>query len=243
MPYIKETVFAGKTREVRKFYSCPGAGRRKGSFPQGKTTEAQARANQERAERELRQLLNHNFSPGDYHAVLTYRRENRPDPKEARRQAERFLCRYRYWCRKRGLPAKYILVTEYKKTAIHHHIVLPNIGSRALQGLWPLGRVLISPLDDSGQWRKLAAYLIKETSKSFSQPGRIYGKRWCASRELEKPPRKRETVRARRWAEQPRPPKGWYLEKDSLYNGEDPVTGAYLQAYCLIRLDGPGKGG
>ena len=237
MPYIKETVKAGRTVEIRKFYSSPGAGRKKGSQPIGQTPEAQAKANQNRAERELRQLINHNFRPGDYHAVLTYRRENRPDPQGARKGLERFLCRLRYFCKKRGVLLKYITVTEYKKTAIHHHVIIPSIGSRELQKLWTAGRVMISPLDDTGQWRKLAAYLIKETSGSFSKPGRVYGKRWCGSSTLERPPARRKIIRANRWAERPKEPKGYYLEKGSLYNGECPVTGKYMQEYCLIRAE------
>ena len=236
MPYIKETVQAGRTVEVRKFYSPPRAGRNKGPRTGEPTPQAQAQANTNRAERKLRQLLNHNFRPGDYHAVLTYRRDSRPSPQEARKNLERFLCRLRYHCKKAGIVLKYIAVTEYKRAAIHHHIVIPNIGSRQLQKLWTLGRVMLSPLDDSGQWRKLAAYLVKETAKSFSQPGRVYGKRWCASSNLERPPVKRKIVRASRWRDTPREPKGYYLEKGSLYTGECPVTGTYLQEYCLIRL-------
>ena len=46
--------------------------------------------------------------------------------------------------------------------------------------------------------------------------------------------------KAQRWAADPKPIKGYYIDKDTVYNGVDPFTGREYQKYTLVRLSGSG---
>ena len=49
--------------------------------------------------------------------------------------------------------------------------------------------------------------------------------------------------RAKKWLPDPRPAKGYYIDKDTVYNGIDPFTGREYQRYTMVLLpDGRGKG-
>ena len=71
--------------------------------------------------------MNTNFGPGDYHTVLTYTKDQRPDPDGARKYLKKFLGDLRKEYRKREQVLKYIIVTEWEGKSIHHHILLNNI--------------------------------------------------------------------------------------------------------------------
>ncbi|MBN2926857.1 MAG: hypothetical protein JTJ12_05425, partial [Eubacterium sp.] len=66
--------------------------------------------------------------------------------------------------------------------------------------------------------------------------GKIGKQRYTSSRNLIIPKSKTKTVKADRWLPEPRIPKGYYLDKDTLYNGTDPFTGRLVQKYTLIEL-------
>ena len=68
------------------------------------------------------------------------------------------------------------------------------IRDRDLYALWTHGRPKVNPLDDTGNYRELAEYLIKETSKTFAEAAGPYKKRWNQSKNLRKPKIKIEVV-------------------------------------------------
>ena len=78
--YIRRTVICGKVVEVEKYYA-PTYGRqgRRRAPRTAPTPEDVQRVNERNAVNRLRWLINANFGAGDLHAVLTYRREDRPD--------------------------------------------------------------------------------------------------------------------------------------------------------------------
>ena len=148
------------------------------------TSETQKRLNRINAERKLIRLLNTNFTDRDIRFDLTYSDENKPaSPEEAQKHMQNFLRRVKRFRKKAGLPAlKYIAVTEVgKNTAkIHHHIVMSGgIDITDLARLWGKGYTTAKPLqfDDAGIVG-IAIYLVKEP---------VLKKRWCGSRNLEKP--------------------------------------------------------
>lgn len=242
MPYIKQTIYAGKTVEVHKYYSSrygkrTSPNRRPHTEP---TPEDVAEVNRQQAIKKLRGLLNANFCGGDLHTVFTYRKENRPkDEEEAKKILKKLMRELKKQYAKAGVPFKYISVTEYENKAIHHHLVLKKIDVDRLQRVWGImGRVRITPLDDTGQYGKLAEYLIKETDKTAKKGG-LYKKRWNASQNLIKPVIVREVIQAKKWRTEPKIPKGFYLWKDDTteLNSIDRYTQLPKQDYIMVRLE------
>lgn len=241
MPYMERVSRCGENvMEVYKYNSCRWIGKSKGEKREkglGKTSEAQWRVNERQAETTLRKLINTNFGKGDLHIVLTYRREERPDPQEGRKRCERFLRRARALYRKNEMELRYIQVTEYKRGAIHHHIIMNRVDAGALAELWEWGAVRPGYLDGRKNHQDLAAYLIKETAKTFREKGSPYGRRWTQSRNLKQPEEKLRTVPANSWRKQPKEPDGWMLDKKSLEEGEHELTGFRYQRYILVKIE------
>ena len=166
--------------------------------------------------------------------VIGYGRSKAPEPEEARKHLEEFLRRARKYFRGQGQELRYITVTEYKRTRIHHHVIMPEAPMRVLYKLWTHGRPHITPLDESGDYRQLAEYLVKETSVTFAESG-PYKKRWNQSKNLRDPVIKTEIVSAKSWRKTPEPWKGYYIKKDSIREGTHDVTGYQYQYYTMIR--------
>lgn len=135
---------------------------------------------------------------------------------------------------------KYIIVTEYMNKSIHHHLVLNDLpdgsGPKKVNRIWKVnGGTHSQYLYEDGQYERLAAYLVKETNKSFRAAGNPAKVRYSCSRNLKDP--KPKTVKLKRddWPEEPRVPKGYFLDKSSLVNGID-KRGYRYQYYRLIRI-------
>jgi hypothetical protein len=240
MPYIKKEIRAGKTIEVEKYftgrYHKKGCTRGENKKP---TPEKMAQINERNAEKTLRHLLNTNFSPGDLHLTLTYRKDARPDPEGSRKELEKYMRKLRTLYKKRESELKYITVTEYKSKAVHHHLVINmvnNISGKELNDLWINGRTRFTYLDESGQYGALAHYLIKETRKTYQEKGSPSGKRWNPSRNLKKPIVKKEIVKAKEWRKNPEPKKGYMLEKDSIQEGFHDFNGWPYQKYSMVKV-------
>lgn len=243
MPYIKETCRAGRTIEITKRFTTrfnkKGITRGENMKP---TSEQMKVINERNAETKLRRLINTNYGPGDLHIVLTYAKEKRLVPEEAKIELEKFIRKIRAEYRKNNEELRYILVTEYKRKSIHHHMIANTIGpvtAKDFDRLWTNGRVrftYLDSIDNTGQYGKLAAYLIKETRKTFREPGSPSRKRWNASKNLKKPEIKKEIIKAKEWRKVPEPVKGYIIETDSIREGFHDFTGWPYQVYCMIRV-------
>ena len=121
---------AGKTKEIEKSYSSrygrKGIGRSKNMNP---TPDDVKRVNQRNAETRLRRLINCNFEKNDIHLVLTYKKDERPKPEEAKKILANFIRRIKRRYKKLGIEFKYIHVTEFgkKNGAIHRLDTSPTI--------------------------------------------------------------------------------------------------------------------
>lgn len=237
MPYIQKTYIAGKTIEIEKTYSKRYGKKIQRGENRNPTPEAVKKQNAKLAEDKLRRLLNHNFSYKDIHLVLTYKREQRPDPAEAKQQLSKFLRKLRNEYSKRDMELKYIAVTEYKNKAIHHHLIVNRIDTGVFSDLWEYGRPHTTLLDNSGDYKQLASYFVKETNKTFSEKNSPFKKRWTASKNLNQVVPVVEVVKAKQWREQPSAKNGYILETDSIKNGVSEVTGFEYQFYRLIKVD------
>ena len=233
---IRETCIAGRT--IERIIKMP-SGNHKGS--RGKRTNATEEAvrknNDIIAERNLRRKINHNFGKGSAHYTLTYG-EYLPTPQEAKKDLKNFIRRMRTAL---GKKIKWVAVTEYNNHRIHHHIIINTANAELVNEKWGKGWVRTSMLDNSGDYKKLANYLIKETQKTFREEDCPVQRRYACSRNLEMPIIKREPVNAYLLFEDPQPIKGYYIDKDSIRRYEHPVTGIEYLEYTEIAIDEPRK--
>jgi hypothetical protein len=91
---------------------------------------------------------------------------------------------------------------------------------------------------------KLAEYIIKETRKTFRDPESVPKRRYSCSRNIVKPVVKVEYLSKTDFDADPKAPKGFYVEFDKVYRGENPFTGARYMEYLALPLDdGPASKG
>lgn len=236
MPYIKSTIVAGNTIEIKKYYSNRYKAKGiKRADRRNLTTEEQKEINIRHAEDKLRWRMNANFKDGDYHLVLDYTLENRPEGKEQMRiDIDDFLKHLRKEYKKLGMELKYIHVMEIgQKGARHHHLVINEIPIKILRKCWTKGRIHVTPLDTNGQYKKLASYFIKYSSRSKD----LQIKMWNASRNLIIPEPKKEIILANRYCEDPKPIKGYYVDKETVVNFINEYDGFPILKYTLIKID------
>lgn len=235
MGYEKRITVAGKTIFVQvtrtKPERVPGEKRGKREKP---TTAQVQRINQKNSEKMLSIILNHNFLPGDYHIVLTYSGEP-PKPEDAKVNLRNFQRRLLALYRRHGKVLKWVAATEYENKRIHHHLVVnAGVDLAEIDAIWPHGFVRPTWLDSSGDYRKLAAYLIKETSKTFRDPMAVSRRRYNKSRTVIVPDEKVDDHVSASHLIDPKPVAGYYIDKDSIYRGENPFTGRSAGAGLVV---------
>lgn len=243
MPYIKETIIAGKTIEVSKYYTHKYKSKKVTRGPiENNTKESQMKINNRLAEKKLRLILNTNFKKDDYHLVLNYKKENRPTTKECMQQdIKKFLKKLRLEYKKRKMELKYVHVMERgTKGALHHHLVINNIDPRVVTKIWEKGRCNFHTLDNSGQYKQLASYLLKYTNKVIGTEKELCRKRWSSSRNLEKPIIRKEVIKRadtfKCEATISKKYKNYYLEKNSINSGVNKEGYNYF-SYTLIKIE------
>lgn len=241
--YDKVTCRINDKIEVEKHYSArygaPGMPRNKKRKP---TPEEMARQNCWRKRRELRRLIELNFHVGDFHAVLTCRKDCRPDVKDAPKVIRRFRDRMAKAYKKQGWIFKYIITCETgSRGAVHWHMIINNMHNentdtaKLIQKLWTRGRPRMVPLDDTGDYSKLADYIVKETDRRIQEGSTIEKLSYMRSRNLKKPVIRTEKVKSNRWRANPHVPEGWHLVPGTLYNGINKFTGLPYQYYTIAK--------
>lgn len=244
--YWKKTYDLGIVVQIEKCfpgnYGAPGKTRQK---KRKRTPEEIRRQNEVNRWKKIQRLILANFGDG-FHLILKYRPGSRPESyEEAKKQRGKFLDKMREAYKKAGIPFKWIAVTERGKRGqvLHHHLIIEDIDRDGLntvklvKKLWKYGSEFFATLYEDGEYEKLAQYIVKAETKDECG--------WCTysrSRNLIVPKPKKEKVYSRTWRDPPRIPKGWYLVKDSLHNGINPVTGYPYQHYTIKRIRTEGSG-
>lgn len=241
MPYVEAITRAGKTVEVEKYYTSiwkkPGMKRAERKKP---TKEEQEKINSRHAEKKLRRKINANFVGGDYHLVLNYDPNSRPENKDEMRQnINVFLRKLRGEYKKLGKELKYIHVMEIgKRGALHHHLIINAIDPKIITKAWRKGRYHIHPLDATGQYEKLASYFVKQSDKNLKRECKLQGKRWDSSKNLITPVTKKRIIPVKYgFRNDVKPKKGYYIEKDSVKQGINEYTGYPFLTYTMIEID------
>lgn len=241
MPYIEKVTKAGRTILYERCYSSHihpvGATR---SEKEKDTTLAQKKVNMRKTAMELTILMNANFRPGDYHVTLTYEKDKRAETiEEAKKDRKSFLDRLRKETKKGGELFTYILVTEIgTKGALHHHMVLNQMPTEWIRKAWKKGRIDVRPLDDTGQYSRLAEYFTKYAIRYREISGK--GSRaYLRSKHLVRPETKKRIVKNRGYfREEPREKKGYWLDRDTVHSGVSELTGWNFLRYILVENDG-----
>jgi hypothetical protein len=256
MPYVKRITRAGNTIEIEKYYTAKynkKGGKRRDRVKA--TTDQQKKINTKQAERKLRILMNANFSYGDYHLELDYIHEaGQPyrEKEQMRHDLDVFLREARKEYKKAGLELKYIHVMEIgEKGARHHHLVINQIDTKILQRCWYKAyeghnRIKVFPLEDSGNYAKLASYFVKYTDKVIKTEMALQGKRWNASKNLVRPEPEYEVISDKDYfRSEEKVPKeysgDYYIDKDSVENGvhNAEYSGYGFFRFILVKLDNP----
>lgn len=241
MSYLQTVTKAGSTLIIEKYYSSRW---HKKGITRGanvkKTTEAQEKCNQRKAERKVTILLNANFHPGDWHLVLDYRMEHRPETTgQARDDIRAFLEKLRRIYRKAGVEMKYVEAVEFgKKGGLHHHMILNSLpeAMEAIRTKWPYGRVHFNLMDDTGEYSELASYILKKRKYWKEAGGK--GKQYSSSRNLFVPETKKEVITTSDgYYEKPREKKGYYLKKDTEVHFTTDAGWPYMR-YILVKEGG-----
>ena len=247
--YVKLTCEIGDKVEVEKHYDgrygAPGVKREE---RKKKTPEEMAKQNRWRKLRDLRRLIEDNFRPGDWHVVLTCRPEERPSKEDAPKVIREFWKELKQAYKRRGWELKVIITCEIgERGAVHWHMIVNDVhdGTESTAGiirkLWTRGRVYFNPMDDTGEYERLAEYIVKQTAARTEKRETIEKLSYMRSRNLVRPPVKKEKVPAKGWSKEPKPPKGWELVKGTLVNGINKFTGLPYQYYTLRRLGKEGQ--
>lgn len=223
--------------EIEEFhngrYGAPGEKRLK---KKKATPEQIEKRNQYNKEKLARWKLRHNFNLRDYYSCLTYIKEMRPESmKEAKKHFKRFYRKVREEYRKRGHELKWMRNIECgTKNAWHIHIVVNRIPDTdiILRQAWDKGGVHNQLLYEKGEFAELAAYMTKtpKTDKRLKEAS------YSTSKNLPVPEPKEEILWGKKWKE-PQAWKGYYIDKNSLHEGKNPVTGHRYRCYTMIRIN------
>lgn len=240
--YWEREVRAGNTIEVKRYHT--GRARPRGQPRQkrcGETSFSQEEVNRKNAEDMLRWLLNTNFGYGDFHIVLNYQRgvgEKYRSFDEMKNDVARFIRNLKRRYANEGREMKYVYVIEVgEKSSRHIHFVLNGISLKLIQDCWCFARITCTPLDKSGDYRRLANYLMKYSDKTFRNVGAAMKTRYSRSRNLLLPKIKKTLVKkADTYRKLPTARKGYELIADSIEYGTD-VFGYAFMKYSMVKLE------
>ena len=249
--YVKKTYNLGKHKdiiEVHNFYpgnyGAPGKKRERKEKASPEVIKKQNHANRVR---KIQRLILGNFKAGDWHIVLKYKKELRPDDfKEAKEQLSTFFKKVRLELKKYSISFKYIGVTEMGKkgNALHHHIIVENITDpvnmlKLIRKYWIYGHIALTDLYEEGAYQRLAEYIVKAETKD--PEGKSSYKRSRGN--LIEPQAESKIMLRKSWPKEPKAKKGYYIIADSVVSGENPVTGYPYQRYMMQRLPKIGSAG
>lgn len=204
-----------------------------------------AKVNQYNKEKLARRKLRKYFDENDYFATLTYRKEARPsDMDEVKKHFKNFLAKVRKEYKKNGVELRWIRNIENTTRGNWHiHLVIKDLPDKnllkILNAAWPHGTIHDpKPLYKRGGFRDLAAYITKTPKSTKEALGEIMDHRvtessYSTSRNMPIPPPKEKIMK--RWQKEPKVPKGYYIDKESYFEGINPVTGYKYRHYTLFK--------
>ena len=234
--YIRKTYRFANAIEVQEYhsarYGAPGQARQR---KQKLTPEQVEKKNQRNREDTCRRKLRAHLCENDMYVTLTYAKEARPpDMVSAKEDFSKMIRKLRKEYRDLGHDLKWIRNIEVgTRGAWHIHMVMNRIRDAdiLLQRLWSYGAVHIQLMNTDGEFRKLARYMTKTP---LTDP-RLKEAQYSTSRNLPIPEPEKKILQGRSWRKR-QIPEGWYLDKESCWEGINPVTGYMSRQYSLLRI-------
>lgn len=241
----------GDSNEI--IFRYPGKAGAKGEkrAPREKATpERMARQNQVNRTNNLRRLIAKNFSSRDMWVTLKYPSGTKKEIGELKRDFTNFIKCLKRRYRKAGAELKYIYRMEVGKNGgLHVHLLVNRIPDAdiILQEAWKHGRTWMANIYEEGGYAKLAEYITKKPDGQIKGQLSLFPEeeqgaliRYGRSRNLEvpRPVKKRYshwTMRAFLDGDDPKPSKGFVVDKDSVYIGVNPFTGLSYITYREYR--------
>lgn len=237
--YKRFTTVAGRTLLIRKTETSRVKTEPQKRKPKSSPTpEAVAKINKINQERDLTAKLNHNFEPGDTWLVLSY--PTFLPIEDCMETVKKFKRNIRRAAKKMGIPFKLVESTGIgkRKGKPHHHIVLnKEITRTMIIKYWPEEYVHMNTLWRSGNYQRVAKYMLKNAYQSKDQRG-AYAKAFRCSREVVTPKTKKESMKrpVRYDIEDLKPHEGYAIDRDSIRIYDHPITGAPCIEYIEVSL-------
>lgn len=210
------------------------------------TPEQIAKQNQYNKEKRVRRLIKQNFQKNDYWVTFVYKKGTRGDLPEALEDRKKLRMYISKGYKKAGYELKWIGRTEVgKRGAMHHHMIINRIpgGDLIITEAWE--KIANSawadfvPMYKQGEFKDLAAYLVKPDKEDKDGNPSTYSN-YSRSRNLEEPEPEINRTTLKMIREYPEPTPGYYIDKDSVRQGINPITGREYLHYIEIKLKGGG---
>lgn len=238
--YIAKMIVAGEYVLIKKYtprlYGAPGRKRKKKIRD---TPKAMEKYNNRKRSEKLQMLMILNFDEG-FHVVLDYPKDQRPQTyKEAEENLKKCLYKISRRLKKKGIPFKYIAITERGKraAALHHHLVIEGSSeiTEELMQAWG-NHIKFNRMYKEGAYKDLADYFTKIETKEENGKGKS---KYHRSRNL-KEPETRVAVMAGSINDDPQVPKGWQLLPETVSNGFNESYQVRYQSY-MVKKEDPAK--
>ncbi len=223
MSYVQKKYRYGNQIEIRQYhtaqYGAPGQPRQKKTKP---TAETVKRQNQKRKEERTARIIAANFEPGDYVRTLTFARDKRPaNMDEAKKIFKSFYQKLRKEYRKRFYELYWLCNIECTpRGAWHIHFMCNAIfgGGDLIKELWTYGGVYDQLLRDLSD-KDLGAYMAKTPDSTAEGEHQVSEAKQSHSKNLIIPQAEKKVIGGWKLRDKPRIPKGWYLIKESYFEG------------------------
>ena len=225
--------------------------------PKEKATPLQIeKQNQWNRIKRLRRVLQLNFFPGDYWITVKYKAGTRKDIIQVKADVKKFLDGLRKKYKARGQPLMFVYRLEIgKRGGLHCHMVINRIPDADLlmRECWKkatddAGSIDYTTLEESGGFAGLAEYICKQPGEEIQGQMRFLipddRKKLISistSRNLKRP--SPEIHKRTHWTmrhlitEGPKPREGFYIDRDSIRQGVNRVTGMSYFYYTEVRID------
>ena len=101
-----------------------------------------------------------------------------------------------------------------------------------IKSAWNKGGVNQKLMYEEGGFRELAEYIAKKPAEENA----IKEKWYSRSRNLIIPEPEKKVMSGKTWRKEPKAPKGYYLDKESMVEGINPVTNYKYRYYTFVKL-------
>ena len=248
--YVRETWDFGETLEVEEKHTGRfGAPLQKREKKRKATPEEIAKHNQWKRERDVRRLIKWNFHERDYWITLTYQRGSRPKWKKIKEDLSKLIRKAREKYKKQGWILKYIYrIAIGERGGAHVHILVNRESNKEtatdliIADLWESekghGHVNFTTIYAEGGYKKLAEYIVKPLEKWEEEKMKRYS---CSRNLIRKDPKKKEIrkralINKKGFVRDPKPPKGYYIDLESIKKGRNPIPKYAYRHYTLIKI-------